>query len=41
MATGLKKWGDFPPFWKIRACAVAEKVVMGDGMDRQDNDSDR
>ena len=44
---GLLQWqriskneANFPPFWKIRACAVAEKVVIGNWMDRQGNDSD-
>jgi len=45
---GLLQWErisksetDFSPFWKIWSCAVAEKVVIVDGMNRQDNDSDR
>ena len=40
MATDLKKWGRFSTILEDRRMRSSRKVVIGDGMDRQDNDSD-
>ena len=41
MATVLKKWGQFSAILKDPGMRSSRKVVVGDGMDRQDKDSDR
>ena len=41
MATDLKKWGRFSAILEDPRMRSSRKVVIGDGMDRQDNDSDR
>ena len=41
MATDLKKWGRFPVILEDPRVRSSRKVVIGDGIDRQDNDSDR
>ena len=41
MATDLKKWGRFSAILEDSGMRSSKKVEIGDGMDRQDNDSDR
>ena len=41
MTTDLKKWGKFSAILEETGMRSSRKVVIGDGMDRQDNDSDR
>ena len=41
MATDLKKWGKFFAILEDPGKRSSKKVVIGDGMDHQDNDSDR
>ena len=41
MATDLKKWGKFSAILEDPRMRSNRKVVIGDVMDRQDNDSDR
>ena len=41
MATDLKKWGQFFAILEYPRIRSSRKVVIGDAMDRQDNDSDR
>ena len=41
MATDLQKWGRFSAIFSDPRMRRSGKVVMGDGMDRQANDSDR
>ena len=41
MATDLKKWGRFSAILGDPRMRRIRKVVIRDGMDRQDNDSDR
>ena len=38
MATDLKKWGRFSAIFEDPGMRSSRKVVIGDGMDRQDND---
>ena len=41
MATDLKKWGRISAILEDSRMRSSRKVVIGDGIDRQDNDSDR
>ena len=41
MATDLIKWGKFFAILEDLGMRSSRKVVIGDGMDRQDNDSER
>ena len=41
MATDLKKWGRISAILEDSRMRSSRKDVIGDGMDRQDNDSDR
>ena len=41
METDLKKWGQFSAILEDPRMRSSRKVVIGDEMDRQDNDSDR
>ena len=41
MATDLKKLGRFSAILEDPGMPSSRKIVIGDGMDRQDNDSDR
>ena len=41
MATDLKKWGRFFAILEDPRMRSRRKVVIGGGMDRQDNNSDR
>ena len=41
MPTDLKKWSKFSAILEDPGMRSSKKVVIGDGMDRQDNDSDR
>ena len=40
MATDLKKWGQSTAILEDPGMRSSRKVVIGDGMDCQDNDSD-
>ena len=41
MAMDLIKWGQFSAILEDPGMRSGRKVVIGDGMDRQDNDRDR
>ena len=41
MVTNLKQWGKFSAFLEDPGMRSSRNNLIGDGMDRQDNDSDR